>query len=344
MTPVSERQINIGHVGVAHFGAYRRERLQEAGGFKLVACYDRNLEALREVAQRENAFAAESFEAMLTHPDIEAVVISTGVDTHAPLAVAAMRAGKHVFIEKPLCATPQEISELREVQKQTGRVVGVGHSNNLTDPVAALVMQTIESGDLGTVVCYECNSSHSGGLEIQPGDWRGIKDRNPGGMLMQCGVHSLHRINYMFGTIDSVSCMMRYDAHPGTETADAANVLIRHTSGLLGTLNCYHVTAYRHDLRIFGTRGNLEIETHDMQAWYQKRERNLPEKRVPVEVPPPDSHAPYSNVANWRRAILGSGQPCPSLEDGIAAVAPVFAAQLAHDERREVSLMPYHSD
>jgi len=332
------RKLKIGMVGIASFGEYRRERLREAGCFEMIALCDRNEKALTQACSEEDARGVNNFDELLSDPQIEGIVISTGIDTHAPFAIKAMQAGKHVFVEKPLCGTPDEIEQLVKTRDETGRVFGTGHSDNHVDPFAALVLQMIEEDKLGTVVAYEENSSHSGGLEIKPGDWRGLPDRNPGGMLMQCGVHAIHRINHMFGEIFGVSCMMRHDAHPDTKTADVANVLIRHKSGLVGTLNCYHVTGYCHELRVFGTKGNLYIDTHSKQAWYQQR-RNLElEEREPIELPQSGALDNCSNVINWYKAIVEGGEPRPSLEDGIAAVAPVFAAQQSADERREVPL------
>src|SRR5690606_19620913 len=99
------------------------------------------------------------------------------------------------------------------------------------DPIVRTVREHLERGTLGTLTAYEENTSHSGGLEIRPGDWRGLRDRNPGGMLLQCGVHALHRLVHLFGPIERVGAMMRYDANQATQTADAACTIIRHRSG-----------------------------------------------------------------------------------------------------------------
>ena len=313
--------LKVGMVGVWNFGNYRRQRMRESGLFNVTALCDRNPEWLAEASAEEGgAKPYADVDAMLRHPGLQAVVVSTGGDTHARFAVAAMQAGLHVFVEKPLCSTAAECEGLRRVQRETGRVVGVGHNHCPSDGLLRLAKASIESGDLGTVVAYEENSSHSGGLEIKPGDWRGLAARNPGGMLFQCGVHALHSLGFLFGPIAAVQAMMRYDAHPDTETADAANVLLRHRSGLVGTLNCYHVTAYCHELRIFGTKGNLYLDTHNRLAWFQQRRRNAVEERVSVPVPASEPDHAYANLA-----------------DGIRAVLPVFAAEAAARRRREVA-------
>ena len=329
------KKLVIGMVGVANFGAYRRARLRDAGCFALVAVCDRQSDWLARAAQEENARAYDDFEAMLGHPGLEGVVISTGADSHARFAIAAMKKGLHVFIEKPLCCSVAEVQALRQAQRETGRVVGVGHNHCASDGLLNLAKRYIEEGRLGTVVAFEENSSHSGGLEIKPGDWRGLAGRNPGGMLFQCGVHALHALAYLFGPADAVQAMMRYDANPNTETADAANVLLHCRSGLIGTLNCYHVTAYCHELRIFGTKGNLYLDTHKNLAWFQPRQRNAVEEREPVAVPPASPEHAHANVLSWYHGIRQGTPVYPGLEDGIAAVLPVFAAEQSAREKRQ---------
>jgi predicted dehydrogenase len=335
---MNQPALKVGIIGVANFGAYRRQTLRQSGRFQVVAVCDRNEQSLAAAAKEENAKAYADFDAMLKHPGLEALVVSTGADTHARFSVAAMRAGLHVFVEKPLCTSVAEVQELRRAQRETARVVGVGHSHCPSDSLLKLARGLIEQGKLGVVTAYEENSSHSGGLEIKPGDWRGLAERNPGGMLFQCGVHALHGLSWLFGPVAAVQAMMRYDANPNTQTADAANVLLRHPTGLIGTLNCYHTTAYCHELRIFGTKGNLYFDTNDKKGWFQPRRRGEVEEREPLTIPAPPPGFVHANVDSWFDAIRGGDVCYPSLEDGIQAVLPVFAAESAAKQRREVSL------
>jgi len=335
---MKQELLRVGMIGVSNFGSYRREKMRASGRFKVLAVCDRNEQALAAAAREEGAPPYRDFAEMLQHRELEAVVISTGADTHARFAVAAMRAGLHVFVEKPLCATVAEIQELRRVQRETKRVIGVGHNHCPSDTLLELAREFISTGRLGTVVTYEENSSHSGGLEILPGDWRGMADRNPGGILFHCGVHSLHALSYLFGPIKSVQAMMRYDANPNTQTADVANVLLRHESGLIGTLNCYHVTAYCHELRLFGTKGNFYFDTHLRRGWFQQRKWNEAEEREPLEIPSPKPGHDHANLVSWFEAIRNGGKPHPSLEEGICALLPVFAAETADKQHREVNV------
>lgn len=332
-----EKKLVVGMVGLANFGGHRRTLMRATGLFQIAAAFDRNPAALEAAQKQDGAKPVNSFEELLAFPGLEAIVISTGVDSHAPFAIQAMERGLHVFVEKPLCGRIEEIEQLVETRNRTKRIVGVGHSDNETSPVGRLIKDYLANGKIGTLAAYEENTSHSGGLEIKPGDWRGMRDKNPGGMLLQCGVHALHQLVYLFGPIAQVSCQMRYDANPNTQTADVANVLIRHKSGLLGTLNCYHITAYIHELHLFGTKGNLYIDTHAKKAWYQERKRGEVEPRVEVEVPKVAS-SDTANLINWFNAIRKGTVASPSLEDGIAAVLPVFASEISDQQGRTVTL------
>lgn len=330
--------MTIGMVGVGGFGSYRLDRIRETGLFKLGALCDRNADVLAAACKQENCKGVADFDDLLKQPGLEGIVISTGIDTHVEFAVRALAAGLHVFVEKPLCGSPQEINRIVEAQRFSGRVVALGHHDNHTDRVCLLVKQYLAEGRLGTLACYEENSSHGGGLIIRPGDWRGLRERNPGGMLMQCGVHAFHRLTHLFGPIASLSAIMRYDANPNTQTADVANVLVRHESGIVGTLNCYHVTAYCHELRLFGSNGNLYIDTHLKRAWFQERRSGAAEERVEVALPPADPLETTSNLVNWYKAIRHGTPPSPSLDDGIRAVLPVFAAERSDCEQRLVAM------
>ena len=321
-------KLTVGMIGVANFGATRRKRIRESGRITIAAVCDRNAEVLAAAAAEEQAAAYTAFDAMLLHPGLEAVVISTGADSHARFAIEAMRKGLHVFMEKPLCCSVAEVEALRQAMRETGRVVGVGHTHCPSDPLYTLAKRYMAEGRLGTMVAFEENSSHSGGLEIKKGDWRGLADRNPGGMLFQCGVHALHGLAYLFGPVDAVQAMIRNDANPNTETADAANVLLHcRSGGVIGTLNCYHVTAYCHELRIFGTKGNLYLDTHKQLAWFQPRRCNEIEERESVPVPPASERHAYEGLISWCDGIRKGTPVYPGLEDGIAAVLPVFAAE-----------------
>lgn len=324
-----DRKLKVGQVGVGGFGAYRRARMRETGLYELVAAYDYNPEMLAQAKAEDEARLCDSYDALLSTPGLEAIVISTGAKFHAEQMVAAMRRGLHVFVEKPLCAMPEELSTLLALQQETGVVVGTGHNDHSSDAVSQTIRGLIEAGELGEIATFEKTTAHNGGLHIKPGDWRGDAEKNPGGMLFQCGVHALHELAYYFGPVSEVFCRMRYDVHT-TKTADVALCHLIYESGLVGTLNAYHVTPYRHSFNVFGTKANLYREElffdEGTLLWQQTTHLdNKKEPKRPVEM---TGHSDScGNLRSFYRAVREGGEPYPSLRDAASAVAAVFAAE-----------------
>jgi predicted dehydrogenase len=330
---LKDPKLKVGQIGVGNFGAYRRDRMRETGLFELVAAYDHNPEFLKQAQKQDGAQPCNSYDELLSTPGLEAVVISTGAKFHCEQALAAMQRGLHVFIEKPLCATPSEVNALLDAQKQSGVVVGVGHTDHSSEKHSRHIKAIIDSGVMGTIVAVEATTCHSGGFQIQPGDWRGDAEKNPGGMLFQCGVHKLHELMFYCGPISKASAMMRYDANSNTQTADAAICNLQFASGVLGSLNAYHVTPYKHYVYIYGTKKNLYLENYTIEGsrlLEQDVAPNLSGALEPVlAVAVFDSDDLCGNIRSWYHAIRDGAPLYPSLQDGARAVAVVFAAEEA---------------
>ncbi len=323
------KKMRVIQVGVGGFGGYRRERMRECGLFELVAAYDLNREALARCQTEDGAKPAASFAELLATPDVEALIISTGGKFHAEQAIQGAEKGLHIFVEKPLCSTPAEVKALIEIQKKKGIVIGVGHGDHRHDAVSQTIKTIIEKGELGTIATFEKTTAHNGGMHIKPGDWRGDADKNPGGMLFQCGVHALHELMFYFGPVAEVSCMMRYDVHT-TQTADVALCHLKFKSGLIGTLNAYHVTPYRHTFNILGTKANLYRDERffDEGAILQIQRTHLDgKKEVKETVPVTGKSDNCGNLRSFYDAVRNGGTPYPSLIDGALAVQVVFAAE-----------------
>lgn len=94
----------------------------------------------------------DDWERVLSDPDVDAVAIATPVSTHRALAIAALRAGKHVFVEKPLAEQTASAQEIARVAEETGRVLAVGHIF-VYHPAVAAMYELIAAGRIGRL-CY----------------------------------------------------------------------------------------------------------------------------------------------------------------------------------------------
>ena len=146
MTPV-----HIGVVGLGYWGPNLARNLQECAEAELVALCDVSPERLAKHRVRHpGATCYQSFEELLANRDVEAVAIATPVSTHHSLAVAALEAGKHVFVEKPLAASSQEAVDLIELAARQRLTLMPGHTFLYSPPVR-LIRSLIDSGELGDI-------------------------------------------------------------------------------------------------------------------------------------------------------------------------------------------------
>lgn len=147
--------LNYGVIGYGYWGPNLVRSFTQAAQSRVVAIVDRDA---GKRAQAASTFPAAEVtadpEALIARPDIDVVAIATPVSTHYPLAKAALRAGKHIFVEKPFTARAQEAEELLEEAERRNLQIFVDHTFIYTGAVRK-IKQVIEDGDLGNVLYYD---------------------------------------------------------------------------------------------------------------------------------------------------------------------------------------------
>jgi predicted dehydrogenase len=143
--------VQTGVVGLGYWGPNLIRNLQELETAELRWICDLDEGRLNALARRYPAArTTRSFDQLLTDPDLEAIAIATPVSTHYPLALAALQAGKHVFIEKPLAASTAQARELMRVAEERGLTLMPGHTFLYSPPVN-MIRGLIQSGELGSI-------------------------------------------------------------------------------------------------------------------------------------------------------------------------------------------------
>src|SRR5262249_32499420 len=124
-----EAPIRIGLAGLGYWGPNLARNLADLPAFEITHLCDLRPEALKALQARYPAARATNrFEEILGDPDVDAVVIATPVSTHYPLAMSALQAGKHSFVEKPLAGSSGEIRELVAQAEENDLVLMPGHT------------------------------------------------------------------------------------------------------------------------------------------------------------------------------------------------------------------------
>ena len=138
-------------VGLGYWGPNLVRNLQESYEADLVAVCDLREDRLELIGRRYPAVRkTTSFDEILAEPEITAVAIATTVSTHHALGAAALRAGKHVFIEKPLASSSDEALDLIAIARREQLVLMPGHTFLYSPPVVA-VKELIDAGELGEI-------------------------------------------------------------------------------------------------------------------------------------------------------------------------------------------------
>lgn len=147
--------VNIGIVGYGYWGPNLVRNFAETPGATIAAVADLDTEKLAVVQRRYPAVKTTTdFRDLLRDPDIDAIAIATPVHTHFELALAALHAGKHVWVEKPMTENSRQARELIDAAEQRNRVLLVDHTFIYTGAVAKMA-ELINSGELGRIYYYD---------------------------------------------------------------------------------------------------------------------------------------------------------------------------------------------
>ncbi len=147
--------LGIGVIGYGYWGPNLVRNFQELPDCSVQVVSDLSVERCRMAQQRHPALkVTQDFQDLIHHPSVDAVVIATPVATHFPLALAALEAGKHVLVEKPLASSSDEVLRLMEEAERRQVTLMVDHTFVYTGAVQK-IRSLIQEGDLGDIYYYD---------------------------------------------------------------------------------------------------------------------------------------------------------------------------------------------
>ena len=142
--------VSVVVVGAGYWGPNLIRNFASLRGCRLVAVCDLNLTRLRPIAEQYDVHITTRLEEILGDPAIEAVAVATPAESHRQVAEACLRAGKHVYVEKPLAANSQDAEALVRLAEETGRILMVGHLF-LYDPAINRLISLVQEEAIGQV-------------------------------------------------------------------------------------------------------------------------------------------------------------------------------------------------
>ena len=301
--------------------------LRRADGVELFYA-SRSLE--RAEAQRRRfggRRAYASYDAGLADPAVTVALVATPTATHHDLALRALRAGKHVIVEKPAFMSTAEADAVGAAAAAAGRSAFVAE-NYVYKPIASHLRRLVAGGDLGDVRFLSLNATK----RQRADDWRGDPALSGGGALFEAGVHWISFASHLGLRVAEVDA---YETGAERGTDRSSLVVLRYAGGAVGTLaHSWELPAPLGGLRLSklqGTRGAVTFESNGLAAVTTGRRRSL---TVPALRHPLGYHA---MLADFLRALRTGEPPLFTFDMARQDIALLEQAERAMAARRETA-------
>ncbi len=277
---------------------------------------------------------AESMDALLADPRVEGVIAAVPNPVHEDVVTACARAGKPIFIEKPLANTIAECRRMIDVCAAEGVVLAVGH-NSRRRAGPRMMKQLVDSGELGLPAMFEGNFSHAGSRNLTDATWRSHRDRCPGGPMNVLGIHLIDTLQHLMGPCESVACVLSHVAAP-VDMDDAVAFIMRMRSGALAYVGAGYSFPHTKRIRILGSDAIVECDGDVVTI--KRDPAGEPERRGSTreELDPIDTV--LEEIEEFARASRGECVFEITGEVALQSVAVLEAGLRSAAEKREVTI------
>jgi predicted dehydrogenase len=319
----SPRMLRMGVLGCADIAVRRMLPVIAAlPSTELVAVASRQPEKADRVAAQFGCAGVVGYRSLLARDDIDAVYIPLPPGLHYEWAAEALRAGKHVLAEKPLCTTYGEAADLMDLARDLGLVLAENfmfthHSQH--DAVRSLIGEGV-IGDL------QVFSSSFGVPPLDPTGFR-YQRALGGGALMDVGVYPLRAAQlYLPAHLEVLAATLRVDDATGVDLA--GSVLLGTTDGVAAQLDFGFQHSYRSSYALWGTRGRISVERAFTPPEQHKPLVRIQQQDRLTEIAMPADHQVRNALHAFVNAVLAGG-------DGpVAEMAALRQARLVEDVRK----------
>ena len=259
--------VNAAIVGLGRWGQNLVNSVQgKSDSIRFTAGATRTVSKAADYAREKGFPLHDSYEKVLGDPKIDAVVLATPHTQHARQVVAAAKAGKHVFTEKPLALTLASARAATQACAKAGVTLGVGY-NWRFQPALREIRRMLEDGRLGKLLHVEGNFCGPSAYRFPRGHWRHERKEGPAGGMTGRGVHTVDAYLYLAGHVASVNAQsFRRTLDYGLD--DTTSMLFRFDSGATGYLGTVLATAETWRMQVFGSKGWVEVgDVQHLTTW-----------------------------------------------------------------------------
>lgn len=303
---------------------------------RLVAVYSRDQGRADAFSEKHGAGAAYSdLDALLANPEVDAVYIGSPNAVHTEQALAAIAAGKHVLVDKPMAVTVEDAQQIVDAAKKAGVMLSTGY-NNRYQPLHRIVRELIQSGEFGAPVFARADCFNAGNPSYQA--WR-YNQATGGGSMMSIGCHAVDLMEWVLGREIIEVSSLDDSAVYGVDRLAAAT--LRMDGDVFGqvmsalrvpfpqngiTVHCERGYFKTHSSIHFLVNGRLEVVTANSTRDYE------------FKSPSPQHSIFVYELDELSQKIQEGSAPVSTGEDGVQGMRVLTAIVQSGQEHRAVSL------
>jgi predicted dehydrogenase len=289
--PGDTRPVTIGIIGTGNQGKADLKQMVKVAGVKMLGVCDVYPPHLQEGLQiaGKDAKGYTDYRALLDDRNIEAVMICTPLSLHAPMAIDALNAGKHVFVEKTMAYSIDQCKEIVRAQKRTGKLVQVGHQRRYS-PGYHHAREFIKKGYVGKTLAVRAQWN-----EWRPW-WRGVPSQYKEkyerllnwrlyneyshGLMTELASHQMDVVNWFYGarpvSVVGQGGLDYWKEQPGREVQDNVHLVYEYPGGVHVTYQSLTWNGYDgFSEQFFGDLGTLVVSTGKGLLFREPRAQEL---------------------------------------------------------------------
>ncbi|MEX2262946.1 MAG: Gfo/Idh/MocA family oxidoreductase [Bryobacteraceae bacterium] len=343
-------RIGTAMIGTGNRGSHVLRGVLEQPIAKVVALCDikpDRLDSAATIAAKDNPATYNDWRKIIDRKDIDAVFIATPPHLHAEMAIAALKAGKHVYSEKPIAITPASIRELLKAAKASNKVFVAGQQMRSFRQLGQAV-EKIRNGAIGEVLMVKAQRHASADLnhEGSSADWY-FNFSKSGGYLIEQSVHNLDACNWVIGehpirASGFGGTVLYKNDPPGRDILDSCTLSFEYPRGvnLSFTQMVFHprgLPAGNQYIYVYGSKGAVDLLGGTM--FYPRNGQGQPAPLAPKQEEPQHAH-----VTAFYDCIQ-QGKPSPA--DAVVGATAALTSILAHEasvNRKIVEWKDFHID
>ncbi|OGS27346.1 MAG: hypothetical protein A2297_06440 [Elusimicrobia bacterium RIFOXYB2_FULL_48_7] len=342
-----DKKLRYGLIGCGDIAKSERTGIVESGNSELIMVMDANPEFAEKFGKEFNVPYTSDLKVILKRKDIDAVVIAVPHFLHKPIAIAAAKKKKHVVIEKPIATNIKDARKIIKACQKNGVKLSVPFVYRYK-PATVKAKELFQKGVIGKVINissifmgYKPESYWTGGWSQRVStDWRAIKEKSGGGILV---MNSIHNIDLLFN-ITGLKAERVYSEY-GTfatkvEVEDMVAITLRYDNGAVGCIEASSTAFGKGELvdHIYGTEGQIEMKDDKLRVFTTKAVEGLKANEW-NEIPLPEGvNARAAFTRSFSDAILNN-KPLPvTAEEALQSLEIVFGAYLSGTKKKPVKL------